>query len=130
VKYPQLPEAEFTVMQTVWEQEAPISSSQVAELLKPARGWKHQTVYTLLTRLVEKGFLSSEKRGKERYYLPLMEREAYLRQETGRFVETFHKNSLTGLMSALVSTAHIDDADLSELTAWLKEREQGERDDV
>jgi len=40
---------------------------------------------------VEKGFLSSEKQGKERFYSPLVEREEYLRQETGRFVKLFTK---------------------------------------
>ena len=125
MKYPQLPEAEFTVMQTVWNQETPIASKQVTMLLKPLRNWKHQTVSTLLTRLAEKGFLSSEKQGKERYYQPLVDREDYLSQETGRFVKDFHKNSLTGLMSALVSSEDISDGDLRDLAAWLNERERG-----
>ena len=125
MKYPQLPEAEFTIMQTIWGQETAMSSSQVAELLKPQKDWKHQTVSTLLNRLTEKGFLSSEKQGKERFYQPLVAREAYLSQETGRFVKEFHKNSLTGLMSALVSSSDIDDRDLKDLAAWLKAREQG-----
>jgi len=130
MQYPQLPEAEFSVMQTIWEQETPISSRCVAELLKPVKSWKQQTVYTLLSRLVEKGFLSSEKQGWERYYTPLIKREDYLRQETERFVESFHNNSLTGLMNALVSGAGINDADFVELSAWLKEREKEEGGNV
>ena len=126
MRYPQLPEAEFTVMKTIWEQETPISSMRMAELVKPYRGWKKQTVFTLLNRLVEKGFLSSTKTGKERYYEPLVEREDYLRQETGRFVESFHKNSITGLMSALVSSTNIDEQELAELSAWLDKRAKGE----
>jgi len=98
----------------------------MAELVKPYRGWKKQTVFTLLNRLVEKGFLSSTKTGKERYYEPLVEREDYLRQETGRFVESFHKNSITGLMSALVSSTDIDEKELAELSAWLDKRAKGE----
>jgi len=110
----------------IWEQEKPVSSKHMAEIMKPIRGWKKQTVYTLLNRLVDKGFLSSEIQGKERYYTALIHREDYLRQETGRFVEVFHKNSLTGLMSALISGTDINDADLSELTEWLKNREKEE----
>ena len=130
MNYPQLPEAEFAAMQIIWTQGGPITSSRVAELLKPQKGWKHQTVSTLLSRLTEKGFLSSEKAGKERHYHPLVEKEDYLRQETGRFVKEFHKNSLTGLMSALVSGDNIDDGDLQDLAAWLKEREKGGDSDV
>ena len=128
--YPQLPETEFTVMQTIWEQETPISSRRVTELLKPQRNWKHQTVSTLLNRLAEKGFLSTEKQGKERYYQPIVARDDYLRQATGQFMKQFHKNSLTGLMSALVSNNDINEDDLRELSAWLKDSEKEENNGV
>ena len=127
MKYTQLPETEFVVMQTIWEHETPISSSRVTELLLPQKGWKHQTVSTLLSRLTDKGFLSSEKQGKERFYKPIVAREDYLQQETSRFMKNFHKNSLTGLMSALVSNNDINEDDLRELSAWLKDSEKEEK---
>jgi len=118
--YPQLPDSEFAVMRIIWENPAPISKTQVAGLAEPERGWKPQTVYTLLNRLVEKGFLSSDKQGKERFYTPLVLREAYLNQTTGHFMKTFHKNSLTGFMNALFSN-NVNAEDLTELEEWLKE---------
>ena len=128
MKYTQLPETEFTVMQIVWEQEIPVLSSRVTELLKAQRNWKLQTVSTLLSRLEDKGFLSSEKHGKERYYKPLVAHDDYLRQETGQFIKKFHKNSITGLMSALVSNNDVTNDDLRELAAWLKDCEaEGEK---
>jgi len=96
-----LPDAEFDVMQIIWEEETPISSVQVFNLSVDKKKWKPQTVLTLLTRLEKRGFVASEKRGKERYYWPVVAREDYLKQETGQFVRRFHKNSVTGLMSAL-----------------------------
>ena len=122
MQHPQLPEAELAVMQTVWDRETPISSVRMAELMKPVRGWKKQTVYTLLSRLVEKGFLSSEKQGKERIYTPLMSQEEYLNRETGQFVRRFHKNSLTGLMNALYAEKSPKEEDLEALESWLRER--------
>ena len=130
MKYQQLPEAEFLVMQTIWDQEPPVSSRRVAELLDPVKGWKLQTVYTLLNRLVEKGFLTSKKQGWERFYTPVVERDSYLRQETGRFLKEFHKNSLKGFMSALVYSEGVDRNDLSELSEWLDSLEKEEVDDV
>ena len=118
--YPNLPDSEHTIMQIIWAQPTPISKTRVAELAAPQRGWAPQTVYTLLNRLVEKGFLSSEKQGKERYYVPLVQQEAYLAQATERFMDTMHKNSLTGLMNALF-TGKPDDADLAELEQWLRD---------
>ena len=125
MKYTQLPETEFAVMQIVWEHDSPISSSRVTEMLMPERGWKLQTVSTLLSRLEDKGFLSSEKHGKERFYQPIVAQDDYLRQETGQFIKRFHKNSITGLMSALVSNNDVTDDDLRELAAWLKDSEAG-----
>ena len=130
MKYPQLPDAELIVMQTIWEHKTPISGLRVTELLKPIKKWKHQTVSTLLSRLTDKGFLSSEKRGKERFYTPHVVREDYLSQETDRFIKDFHKNSLTGLMRALISAGDVTDDDLNELTVWLKNQRPGGDDNV
>jgi len=130
MKIPHLPEAEFFAMKTIWDQETPISNKRMVELLKPTKGWKKQTVHTLLLRLVDKGFLSSEMQGKERYYTPLVSREDYLSQETGRFVEDFHKNSISGFMNALAANNKMNDDDFRELFTWLKENTKGGENDV
>jgi len=112
-----LPDAEFDVMQVVWGCGESVSSVRVHGLLD--KGWKPQTVLTLLNRLEKRGFLTSEKRGKERYYSPLVTQEAYLQQETGQFVRRFHGNSLAGLMSALFGGRPRED-DLAEIEAWMQ----------
>jgi len=117
-----LPDSEFVVMQIIWGETTPISKTQVAALTEPQKGWKPQTVYTLLNRLTEKGFLSSEKQGKERYYVPLVSREEYLNQETGRFMKMFHGNSLTGLMNAFFGNSKPEEEDLQELEEWLHKK--------
>ena len=123
--YPHLPDSELIVMQIIWAQPVPISKTQVAAFAEPLKGWKHQTVYTLLKRLTEKGFLFSEKIGKERYYSFLVSQQAYLNQETGRFLKTVHKSSLIGLMNALFADNKPNAEDLSELEQWLKEQSKG-----
>jgi predicted transcriptional regulator len=119
-----LPDAEFDVMQIVWGSEGPISSVQVFNLSAAEKKWKPQTVLTLLNRLEKRGFLSSEKRGKERFYWPLVARKEYLKRETGQFVQRFHKNSVTGLMSALFNGKKPGAAELDEIEAWLQEQER------
>jgi len=121
-----LPDAEFDVMQIIWGQPVPISSVRIFTLAAPEKMWKPQTVLTLLTRLEKRGFLSSEKKGKERYYTPLVTRDEYLNMETGLFVKRFHKNSLTGLMSALFAGAKPKEKDLSEIEKWLEAQKPSE----
>lgn len=75
-----------------------------------------------MVRLVERGFLRTEKNGKERTYFPLINKEDYLKFETGDFMERFHGNSFASLITTLYEGKKIKDSDLDELTKWLKDR--------
>ena len=61
-----LPDAEFDIMKVVWANEPPITTNIIMEQLGNGRSWKAQTVISLMLRLVDRGFLSTEKQGKER----------------------------------------------------------------
>jgi predicted transcriptional regulator len=117
-----LPDAEFDIMQIIWSHPTPISSIQVATLSAPEKNWKPQTVLTLLTRLTNRGFLSSEKQGKERLYMPIISKEEYLNRETNIFMQRFHQNSLTGMMNALYAEKNLKEEDIEALETWLHER--------
>jgi len=115
-----LPEAEFQVMKAIWTYEPPITSSRVMRYLSGEKSWPIQSVVTLLGRLVEKGFLRSEKKGKERSYYPLVSKEDYLQFETGNFVKQYHENSLISLLSAFYHDRELSDGDLNDLQEWIR----------
>ena len=114
-----LPDAEFELMRIVWANPSPISTNQIIDKLAGER--KPQTVLTLLTRLIERGFLRSERLGKERIYYPLVKREDYVAFESGAFMEKFHENSFISLVNALYQGNRATKADLDELQKWLDE---------
>jgi len=117
-----LPDAEFDIMKVVWANEPPITTSEIMKLLGNDKKWKIQTVVTLMLRLVERGFLRSEKHGKERTYFSLVSKEDYLKFETGNFMKQFHNNSFFNLVSTLYDDEAVTDADIDELLQWVKER--------
>jgi len=117
-----LPDAEFDVMKAVWANEPPITTSMVMEQLGKAREWKTQTVVSLMMRLIDRGFLRTEKRGRERLYFPLVSREEYLEFETGNFIEQYHDNSFLHLVNTLYEGKALTDEDIEELIQWAKER--------
>lgn len=117
-----LPDAEFEIMKVVWANEPPITTSIIMEQLGKEKEWKAQTILTLMVRLVERGFLRTEKNGKERAYFPLINKEDYLKFETGDFMERFHGNSFASLITTLYEGKKIKDSELDELTKWLKDR--------
>lgn len=116
-----LPDAEFEIMKVVWANEPPITSRIIMQQLGNAKGWKAQTVISLLLRLVERGFIRTEKNGKERNYYPLISKEDYLKFETGDFMERFHANSFVSLVNTLYSGKKLSDGDLDQLAKWLEE---------
>lgn len=117
-----LPDTEFEVMKTIWGCEPPVTTNMLMERLGKEKGWKQQTMIVFLTRLVERGFLRTEKNGKERTYYPLVDKEQYLKFETSTFIERFHDRSIVSLVSTLYNEKALKTSDLDELSRWLKER--------
>ncbi len=116
-----LPEAEFDVMQAIWRETPPLTTHVLMDAIGRERGWKTPSLITLLNRLEERGFLRSEKSGKERQYWPLVSREEYLRFETRDFLSRVHGNSLTSFMQAMSGGAQLDEQEREELRRWLEE---------
>jgi len=117
-----LPDAEFEIMRIIWQNEPPISTNQIIARLDEDNRWKPQTVLTLLIRLIERGYLSSEKIGKERTYTPLISESEYLQTETENFIKKYYQNSLTGLVNTLYKGNNLSEKDISDLRKLLDER--------
>ena len=121
-KMKKLPDAEFDIMKVVWANEPPITTNTIMQQLGNEREWKAPTTISLMLRLVKRGFLRTEKNGKERTYFPLVSREDYLKFETGNFMKQFHDNSLLNLVTTAYADEALTDSDIDELLSWAKER--------
>ena len=116
-----LPDAEFEVMKVVWANEAPITTSIIMEQLGNKKKWRASTAITLLSRLIDRGFLWTEKNSKERSYFPLVRKEDYLRFETNNFMKLYHESSFASFVTALHSEKKISEKDIDELQKIIKE---------
>ena len=121
-KMKKLPDAEFDIMKVVWANDPPITSNIIMQQLGNEREWKAQSAISLMLRLVERGFLHTEKLGKERTYFPLVNKEEYLKFETDNFVRQFHDNSFLNLVTTIYGDKDMSDDDIDELLKWVKER--------
>ena len=118
----ELPDAEFEIMQVVWANEPPITTSEIMKQLGFEKGWKIQSVVSFMQRLTERGFLRSEKHGKERTYYPTVSQEAYLKFETSNFLKQFHNNSFLNLVTTLYDDESLTDEEIDGLMELLKKR--------
>lgn len=55
---PQISDAEWRVMQVIWD-KSPITANEVVDKLKNNTHWKPKTIKTLIRRLVEKKALGT-----------------------------------------------------------------------
>ena len=113
-----LPDAEFEVMKAIWTNTPPITTLEIMEKLKTDKNWKPQTVLAMLVRLIEKGFLKSERVGRERNYTPAIQEQEYMRIETGDFMKRYSVNSVGNLLKTLYDDQNLSPKDLSELKEW------------
>lgn len=125
--FSRLPDAELEIMKVIWNHETPVSTSEVKEYLEEERPWNISALQTLLNRLIARGFLSSEKKGKKRYYQVLIPEEEYLAQENRSFLQKLNGNSLTRMVASLYESRSISDRDLEELAAFIEEKTGGQK---
>ena len=115
-----LPDAEFDVMNAIWNATPPVNTSYLMEKVGHSKGWKAPTLISFLVRLEERGYISSTKHGKERFYMPVAERARYMQCITEQFVEHYHNGSFVELMDTLYHQRILSENDIDELLEWLK----------
>lgn len=117
-----LPDSEFEIMKAVWHSDEPVTSPMLTEKLRlelPEKDWKQQTVLTMLVRLEGKGFLRSDKAGKERNYYAVVSESEYLQVEAESFRKRFSGGRIGSLVKALYNDNDLSDEDINELKDWV-----------
>ena len=113
-----LPDAEFEVMDALWSCETEFAPTNDI-LAKMRTEKKAQTVLTMLSRLSEKGFLSSKKSGKERLWKAEVSRGEYSSHEAKKFVDKLYGGSFSKLISAFYDGESLSEREAKELLDWI-----------
>lgn len=121
---PKISEAEYEIMKAVWK-NAPISTNEVVELFEGGN-WSPKTVQTLLARIVKKGVLGYEKRGRVFVYSPLIDEEEYRREESSSFLKKFYNGALNSMVLNFIDGDKLSADDIDELTRILEKGAKGE----
>ena len=119
-----LPDTEFELMKIIWQSQPPVTTNEIMEQLGSDVSWKPQTVLTMLVRLIEKGFLTSERVGRERNYSPIIAEDKYMYIETGEFMSRYRGNSVGSLVKTMYDGKNLSKEDIRELKQWIKAQEE------
>ena len=116
-----LPDAEFEVMLAIWN-AVPVNTAYLMEAVGKGRSWKAPTLISFLVRLEDRGYITSFKKGKERYYEPSSDKSEYIRTASEQFVKQYHGGSFVSMMDSLYKDKKLSEEDIDELLEWLKSK--------
>ena len=117
-------EAEAQVMEILWR-KSPQGTDEIAKALEGQQDWQLATIKTLLNRLLTKGAISAEKDGRRYLYTPVLERDAWLREQSIGLLDRLFDGRLAPLVAHFSSHRKLKKADIEALRQILKEHDRG-----
>ena len=120
-----LSDSEWKLMNRLWDR-TPMTITELTAAVKDDTGWSKNTVITMLSRLEAKGAVRHEEGGRAKRYSPAVAREDAAMAETESFLSKVYGGSLGLMVSNLVESRALTEADLAELSAIL-EKAGGDR---
>lgn len=117
-----LSDAELEIMKIVWGNQSEVTLFPYIMDGLAARGKPCQknTLVVLLSRLMNKGFLSAKKIGRRNEYTTLISETAYQTAQTKNFLDKIYEGSVKGLVSNLILGDLLADGEYEELKRLLE----------
>ena len=114
-------DAELEIMKIVWESGSPLLFARIMEALnEKGITWQKNTLITLLSRLMGKGYLKANKRGRKNEYAPLVTEQEFQSVQTKTFVDKVYQGNVSGLINRLVENDMLTEAEYDELKKILE----------
>jgi predicted transcriptional regulator len=114
----ELTRAEWALMQCLWQRRR-ASATELQKLLLEEQGWAYSTVKTMLDRMVDKGFVSTERNGNVYEYAPRLRRQSAVSRVVDDVFDRVLEGSLSPLVSRLIENRRLSASDVAELRAML-----------
>lgn len=119
-------EAEAAVMEVLWR-SAPRSAEDILEAVGAERDWREGTVKSLLNRLLKKQAIRAERDGRRYLYTPLVEREAYVSEQSKGLLDRLFDGRVAPLVAHFSAQDKLSKRDVEELKRLIGELDD-ERD--
>ena len=117
--------AESLIMEALWA-KSPLSPEDIAAAVAGDQNWSDKTVKTLLNRLLTKKAVAAAKDGRRYLYSPLVERAAYVQDESRGLIDRLFDGKLAPLVSHFAETKQLSAEDIAELKRLIAELDDGE----
>ena len=119
---PHITEAEWTVMESLWE-ISPQTATEVYKQVRKETNWAENTVRTVLTRLLERGVLrASSNDSGVRIYSPAFSRETFVEREGDSFLNRVFKGAANPLLIHFAKQATLTPEEVREMKRILDQK--------
>jgi predicted transcriptional regulator len=128
-KTPTISDAQREIMNIVWDQ-GEVGVAEVWRILSARRPLARNTILTLITRLVDKGWLRTRRIGNAFRYTAAWPREKAQAEEIRRLVNTVFDGSAEGLVMTLLEGGSLSPAESERIRAMIMKanrKSKGER---
>ena len=113
-------EAEKKLMEIIWR-EAPVESGRLVKLANDEINWNKSTTYTVLRKLIAKGFVKNE----DTVVSILIPKDKVLISESNQIVEESFSGSLPKFVAAFFGSKKTFDEDADALMKLIKDNMEG-----
>jgi BlaI family transcriptional regulator, penicillinase repressor len=117
-------DAEGQVMDVLWRSKTALGTDEIAKALVGRQDWQLATVKTLVNRLLTKGAISAEKEGRRYLYTPVLQRDAWVKEQSMGLLDRLFEGRLAPLVAHFSSHRKLKKADIEALRALLKEHDR------
>lgn len=120
---PQISEAELEVLKILWNL-GPQTSSEIIDQLDQTTHWKPKTIQTLITRLVSKGAINTDKTNSKAFiYSPVVSEEEYKSYANESLLHKLYNGSFSSMLTSFIKEQKLTKQEIEELKELLDEEE-------
>ena len=122
---------EWIVMEALWA-KSPATLGETIDRIGSRASWYYKTYQSYMNVLEKKGYISSEKRGRDKFYSPAISREECIARESRAVLSKMQSDSVGLMITSMVREGDLSRSDRLELMnmleKMLKEETENESD--
>lgn len=117
----QVSDSELEIMKIIWADGGTALYARIMDALaETGKHWQKNTVITLLSRLMEKGLLKTNKIGRRNEYTAVVSEADYQAAQTKTLLDKLYEGDAKGLVSTLIQRDMLTAKDYDDLKQFWK----------
>ena len=110
---------EWIVMEALWA-KSPATLGETIDRIGSRASWNYKTYQSYMNVLEKKGYISSEKRGRDKFYSPAISREECITRESRAVLSKMQSDSVGLMITSMVREGDLSRSDRLELMNMLE----------